>query len=179
MSDASTSANRRVLIVEDDTKLLELLTAAFERRSGVSVIGVTTVRETRDVLQTESPELCIVDFKLPDGTGLDVIREIRARRPAARVVLLTGYGTLEVGAAAIRAGADEVMAKPASLSEIMQRLQRTESAASANTPSADRALWEHMHRVLGDCEGNKSLAARKLGIDRGTLQRWLDRGAPC
>lgn len=170
---------RTLMVVEDDPKLLASFVHALERMLDAVVAGASSIAEARQVLHTLRPDACIVDFQLPDGSGVELIQELRAQLPHTRIALITGYGSMEVGADAVRAGADRVMAKPVTVSEIMSRLYGSPQASRpTETPTADRAMWEHMQRVLADCGGNRSLAARKLRIDRGTLQRWLDRAAP-
>jgi two-component system response regulator RegA len=178
MAETWKSRGGTALVVEDDSRLLSALLSTLERKSRLKAVGASTLAHARDSLRTLAPDACIVDMQLPDGCGLDLIREIRASHAKARIILTTGYGSMEVGAMAVRAGADDVIAKPAAASEIMLRLLGEREPLADETPTADRAVWEHAHRVLHDCGGNKSLAARKLGVDRGTLQRWLDRGAP-
>ena len=170
-----------LLVVDDDPKVVALLVAAIDRKPPTVAVGACSIAEARERLCTLQPDACIVDMQLPDGCGLELVRELRSRFARARILLFTGYGSMDVGAQAIRAGADDVLAKPASVSEVMDRLCGIPAArevADLETPTADHALWEHMQRVLHDCRGNKSLAARKLGVDRGTLQRWVDREAP-
>lgn len=169
------------LVVDDDPKVVALLVTAIERKPPAVAAGACTIAEARARLRTLQPDACIVDMQLPDGSGLELVRELRTRFGRARILLFTGYGSMDIGAQAIRAGADEVLAKPASISEVIDRLcgiPPVRELGEPETPTADHALWEHMQRVLHDCRGNKSLAARKLGVDRGTLQRWMDREAP-
>lgn len=172
-------AERTVLVVDDDTRVLQLLTRGLQRRLGVRTVSAADLASARSVFRRERPDACVVDMQLPDGNGIDLIREFRAFDSKTRIVLITGYGSMEVGAAATRAGADHVCSKPVAASELASLLVTNgDEVPAVETPSADRALWEHIQRVLQDCRGNKSLAARKLEIDRGTLQRWLDRDAP-
>jgi two-component system response regulator RegA len=169
---------RTAVVVEDDLTLLAALVRALHHEAQAVTVGASSIAQARELLQTVQPDACIVDNQLPDGCGVELIHEIRANNPRARIILMTGHGSMEVGADAIRAGADQVIAKPATLAEIMERLYGEAEPDGTETPSADRVRWEHMHRVLSECAGNKSLAARRLGVDRGTLQRWLSRKGP-
>ena len=180
MVESSQASIRTALVVDDDTRLVASLVGAIARKARAQAVGASSLAEARVLLRTMRPDACLVDLQLPDGSGLELIEEIRHAHHDSRIILFTGYGTMGVGAQAIRAGADDVLAKPATVNEVVQRLcgALPPAAAHVETPTADRAVWEHLHRVLCDCHGNKSLAARKLGINRGTLQRWLDREAP-
>jgi two-component system, response regulator RegA len=167
-------------VVDDDARVLAALVGAI-KKIGVTALGASTLVEARELMRTFAPDTCVVDLQLADGSGLHLIGELRAAFPDARIALLTGYGSMDVGAMAIRAGADVVIAKPATASEIMQRIYSDPAAVHIDvreTASVDRAVWEHVQRVLHDCGGNKSLAARRLRVDRGTLKRWLAREAP-
>jgi two-component system response regulator RegA len=176
------NAIEMVLVVDDDAKLLESYLRAIERVGGKRAIAAASADEARALFRAHRPTVCIVDMQLPGGeSGIGLIRELRAQDPRAMLVLVTGYGSMEVGAEAIRSGANHVLAKPVRLQEILQRilgLVPTQTSGPSGTPSLDQAIWEHMHRVLADCQGNKSEAARRLRVDRGTLQRWLDRTSP-
>lgn len=169
----------KVLIVDDDPRIVAVFVRGLELRAGVAAIAAQTVSAALVMFERHAPSACVIDMHLPDGSGIELIREIRARCATTQLVLITGYGSMQVGADAARAGANHVLAKPVSINEVVHRLAPASGRGpSIDTPSADRALWEHIHRVLHDCGGNKSLAARKLRLDRGTLQRWLDRPAP-
>jgi two-component system response regulator RegA len=166
-----------VLFVDDDERLLATYKSCVER-AGVSRAFTATTREAAIALAAEHhPDVCVVDLQLGCESGLDLIRELRAADPGVALVLISGYGCMQTGADAVRAGADHVLAKPVTLSEIMACLAGA-PAPAVDTASLDRAIFEHMQRVLGDCAGNRSEAARRLRVDRGTLQRWLDRPAP-
>ena len=180
VGEAWKSRVRAALVVDDDARVLAALVGAIQK-IGVKAIGASTLALARESMRTFAPDTCVVDLQLPDGSGLQLIRELRAAYAGARIALLTGYGSMDVGAMAISAGADVVIAKPATASEIMGRIYGDPAALHIDvreTASIDRAVWEHVQRVLHDCGGNKSLAARRLRIDRGTLKRWLAREAP-
>jgi two-component system response regulator RegA len=167
---------RRVLIVDDDVVVLRGFRRAFEHI--VSEVETATTVEAALSLARERPsELCIVDFQLGGSSGLELIRTLRVEFPASILVLMTGYGSMQIATQAIRAGANECVAKPVTVREIVERIGG-ESLTPIETPSADRALWEHVTRVLGDCNGNKSETARRLKKPRSWLQRFLARSAP-
>ena len=172
------TSQRSVLVVEDDELLLASYASSLGRRGHAPVVTANTAAKARLLLAAAEPDLAIIDLQLSDGNGLELIRFARAKYPSIEIVLVTGYGSLEIGAEAIRAGANHVIAKPVGINEILQRLTCATDAIAAETPTADRAMWEHVKRVLRDCNGNQSEAARRLGIDRGTLARWLNRPAP-
>ena len=168
-----------VLVVDDDATLLASYVRALER-SGRSVMAAETAAKARELVRDRRPDAGIIDLSLPDReSGIELIRELRKRDAEIVLILVTGYGNMAVGAAAALAGANHVLAKPIEMSEILRRLTGAPcDEIEVETPSLDRAMWEHMHRVLADCNGNKSEAARRLRVNRATLQRWLDRNAP-
>ena len=175
----SGSWETKVMVVDDDARIVAVFVRGLERCAGVTTISAQTAATALVLFERHAPSACVIDMQLPDGSGIDLIREIRSRSATTQLVLVTGYGSMQVGADAARAGANHVLAKPVSIAEIVNRLHPAAGyVPTVDTPSADRALWEHIHRVLQDCRGNKSLAARKLRLDRSTLQRWLDRPAP-
>ena len=167
-------------MVEDDRTVLASYARALARREGTIVYTAETATAARELFARHRPAACIVDLCLASGeSGIDLIRELRARDAAVMLILVTGYGNMAIGAAAAQAGADHVLAKPVRMPEIVRRLAGEPCAeGEIATPSLDRAIWEHMHRVLADCNGNKSEAARRLRVDRATLKRWLERNAP-
>ena len=176
---ARESSRKKVLLVDDDPRIVAMFVRGIEQRGAWTAICAETIAGAVAAFDAHEPSACVIDMQLPDGSGIELIRELRSRSPHVLLVLVTGYGSMQVGADAARAGADHVLPKPVSIAEIVDRLRPSAALApSFETPSADRALWEHIHRVLYDCGGNKSLAARKLRLHRSTLQRWLDRPAP-
>ena len=179
---SSTRSQRTVLFVDDDQLLLAAYKRGLELKTGARALVASCLAEARALSRAHCPDACVVDYHLSRGeSGLDLLGELRRRHANAVLVLVTAYGHLELGAAAIKAGADHVCAKPVALSEILKRIAGAPPAMPAPiepTASDERARWEHMHRVLRDCDGNRSEAARRLRIDRGTLQRWLERCAP-
>jgi two-component system response regulator RegA len=170
------SAVRTVLVVDDDERLLAAYERALERR--YRVLLATTSAHGLALARTRRPDVAIVDLQLKLESGLELIRALKAHDPNMFVVLISGYASVEVAVAAIRAGADDVMPKPVTASEILDRLAGPRIEVPVETPTLERAQWEHIHRVLADCGGNISMAARRLGMYRSTLQRWLRRTAP-
>jgi two-component system response regulator RegA len=167
---------RRVLVVDDDAVVLRGFQRAFGHMA-CEVEVANTLRAALALARARPFELYIVDFQLGGASGLELIRLLRTEDPPSFIVLITGYGSMQVGAQAIRAGANEVVAKPITAREIVKRING-ECLPLVETPSIDRALWEHVTRVLGDCNGNKSETARRLRKPRSWLQRFLSRTAP-
>jgi two-component system response regulator RegA len=162
---------RSVLLVDDDERVL----AALIRTLGPSrsVFTASDTRTAARVCRRELPDLAVVDLRLGSASGLDAVRALKAESPQTVVVLISGYLTTDVTVAAVKAGADVVMAKPVTGTDIVRRLEQAEPANDDETPTLARAEAEHIARVLADCDGNVSEAARRLGICRSTLQRKL------
>lgn len=178
-------APRTLLVVDDDDAFRNRLVRAFCDR-GFDARGAATASAAIAESAADSPELAVVDLRMPDRSGLDVVRELKARDPTTNVVVLTGYGSIATALEAVRLGATHYLTKPADADEILRAfdrgvlgaLDRVESGAQAaqppeRAPSLARAEWEHIQRVLTDCHGNVSQAARLLGIHRRSLQRKL------
>jgi two-component system response regulator RegA len=172
-----------LLIVEDDDVLRARLARAFRARgfevgeAGDAESGVRLARE-------DPPELALVDLRLPGASGLDAVRALRELDPGTAIVVLTGYGSIATALEAMRLGATHYLTKPADVEEILAAFGRARAsgplpespaAAAVEIPSLARVEWEHINRVLADCEGNVSKAARALGIHRRSLQRKLSR----
>lgn len=158
--------------------MLSSLRRGFELRD-YGVLTATDAESARVLFARECPAVVIVDLRIGDRLGLDLIVDWKRHRPDHLAVLLSGY--LSVGAAvdAARAGADHVLCKPVSCGELIARIEgNVRHAEAAQTPSLARAEWEHMMRVLHDCDGNISEAARRLGLHRQNLQRRLRKDAP-
>jgi two-component system, response regulator RegA len=167
---------RRVLIIDDDAVVLRGLKMGFERMA--FEVRIAQCGDAALGLAREHPDdLILVDFQLHGRSGLELINVLRSEIPRATIVLMTGYGSMQVAVHAIRAGANEVVEKPITAREIVSRLGG-QSSIPIETPSVDRALWEHVTRVLSDCNGNKSETARRLRKPRSWLQRFLGRPAP-
>lgn len=174
MSDAAVTG---ILVVDDDDAFRERLVRALRDR-GFLADGVASVPEVEAAAGRLKPAFAIVDLRLPGGTGLEVVRILRRAVPGARLVVLTGYGSIATALEAIALGAANYLAKPASVDEILAALQPVEGVSPGTrapipVPSLARVEWEHIQRVLADVEGNISEAARRLGIHRRSLQRKL------
>ena len=168
----------RILIVDDDESFRSALRNAFQRR-GYEVALAGGLEEARRVSQTFAADYAVVDLRMPDGNGLEVVRELRARPEAPQVVVLTGYGTIGTAVEAVRMGAINYLSKPADADEIEAALRGEKpQAALHEVPSLDRQEWEYLNRILSDCNGNISEAARRLKMHRRTLQRKLQKHPP-
>jgi two-component system response regulator RegA len=165
-----------LLIVEDDDALRERLVTAFESR-GLEVRSVRTTADAARIAADELPELVVLDLRIGSDSGLDLIPELTRLDPATRIVVLTGYGSVATAVEAVRRGAVHYLTKPADADEILAAFERGVGDSTATPPlqamSLDRVEWEHINRVLVDCGGNISEAARVLGIHRRSLQRKL------
>ncbi len=182
MSPADTGAES-ILVVDDDPVLRERLARALRSR-GLDARPAGSVDEALRLAQEDPPELAVVDLRMPDRSGLELIRELKALDPGTRIVVLTGYGSIATAVEAMRLGATSYVSKPADADDILAAFARA-GAPAGETPPADfpaptlaRAEWEHINRVLGDCGGNISEAARRLGLHRRSLQRKLQKYAP-
>jgi two-component system response regulator RegA len=169
-----------LLIVEDDEVLRARLVRAFEDR-GFVVRGAATGGEAL-ASADDSPEYAVVDLRVAEESGLDIVRELLLRDPATRIVMLTGYGSIATAIEAIRLGAVHYLTKPADADDILAALRRgqepTPAADAGETPTLARAEWEHINRVLMSVSGNISEAARRLGLHRRSLQRKLAKYPP-
>ena len=173
-------ADRSLLIVEDDKSFLQRLARAMEGR-GFAVTTAETVAEGLTQLESASPAFAVVDMRLEDGNGLDVVAALHSKREDARAVVLTGYGNIATAVAAVKEGAVDYLAKPADADAIEQALiahGRKLPPPPSNPMSADRVRWEHIQRVFEQCDRNVSETARRLNMHRRTLQRILGKHAP-
>jgi two-component system response regulator RegA len=169
-----------LLIVEDDAALRQQLTHSLERR-GFSVRAAAGVAEGIAAVGAAPPRYAVVDLRLGDGSGLDVVAALHSARPEAKAVVLTGYGNIATAVAAVKLGAVDYLAKPADAEEIVAALMNEAAgrpAAPEHPMSPDRIRWEHIQRVLAGCGNNISEAARKLGLHRRSLQRMLAKRPP-
>lgn len=173
-------ASRSLLLVDDDAPFRQRLARALERR-GFDVVAVDCAALGVEVAQEAAPRYAVVDLRLGDGSGLDVVRSLRDARADARIVVLTGYGNIATAVTAVKLGAADYLSKPADADEVMRALTRsTDDRATPpdNPMSADRVRWEHIQRVYELCERNVSETARRLNMHRRTLQRILAKRAP-
>jgi two-component system response regulator RegA len=166
-----------LLIVEDDDLLRERLARALSHR-GCDVRQAADPQAALSIAREETPELVLLDLRMPGGSGLDLIPQLKQLDPATRIVVLTGYGSIATALEAVRRGATHYLTKPADADEILAAFERGADGASAAASelrpmSLDRVEWEHINRVLMECQGNISEAARVLGIHRRSLQRKL------
>ncbi|AIB10716.1 DNA-binding response regulator [Azospirillum brasilense] len=171
---------RSLLIVDDDAPFRTRLARAMEKR-GFNVVAVDSVQLGIDVAQESAPAFAVVDLRLADGSGLDVVKTLRDARPDARIVMLTGYGNIATAVAAVKAGAVDYLPKPADADAVESALLadgRPLPSPPENPMSADRVRWEHIQRVFEQCDRNVSETARRLKMHRRTLQRILNKHAP-
>ena len=174
------SEDRSLLLVDDDELWLRRLARAMERR-GFQVSSALSVAEGVQIARTEAPAFAVVDLRLEDGNGLDVVEALRGLRPDARIIVLTGYANIATAVAAVKLGAVDYLAKPADADAIEAALlaDSDQKPAPPDRPmSADRVRWEHIQRVYELCDRNVSETARRLNMHRRTLQRILAKHSP-
>ncbi len=174
-------SERSLLIVEDDAIFLGRLARAMERR-GFTVSTAESVASGTAAARMVKPSYAVVDLRLGDGSGLDVVAALREVRPDSRVVMLTGYGNIATAVAAVKAGAVDYLTKPADADAIEAALMQRDEGEPPPPPelpmSADRVRWEHIQRIYEQCDRNVSETARRLRMHRRTLQRILAKHAP-
>ncbi len=173
-------ADRSLLILDDDEPFLRRLSRAMEKR-GFEVTAVETVAAGRAAAAAHPPAYAVVDMRLEDGNGLDLVEMLRERRPDSRIVVLTGYGAIATAVAAVKIGAWDYLSKPADANDVTGALLATEQERPEppeNPMSADRVRWEHIQRVYELCDRNVSETARRLNMHRRTLQRILAKRCP-
>jgi two-component system response regulator RegA len=174
------SGDRSLLIVEDDKSFLQRLARAMESR-GFTVTTAESVAEGLNHLETGSPAFAVVDMRLEDGNGLDVISALKRRRPDARAIILTGYGNIATAVNAVKLGAVDYLSKPVDADDVVAALLALDGRKAEppeNPMSADRVRWEHIQRIYELCGRNVSETARRLNMHRRTLQRILAKRAP-
>ena len=173
-------ADKSLLIVDDDRPFSTRLARAMEGR-GYLVRVAESVADGLAAVESEAPAFAVIDMRLGDGNGLDVIARLKERRPDARGVILTGYGNIATAVTAVKLGAFDYLAKPADADEIDAALNARQDGRAEppeNPMSADRVRWEHIQRVYELCGRNVSETARRLNMHRRTLQRILAKRAP-
>ena len=171
---------KTLLIVDDDKSFATRLGRAMEAR-GFDVRMADGVQDGLSAIRSHPPAYAVVDMRLEDGSGLDVIALLKALRPDARAIVLTGYGNIATAVTAVKAGAIDYLAKPADADDILAALlapPNQKPAPPENPMSADRVRWEHIQRVYELCDRNVSETARRLNMHRRTLQRILAKRAP-
>jgi len=173
-------SERTLLIVDDDAPLCQRLARAMERR-GFVVTTADSVAGGITAATEQSPAFAVVDMRLGDGRGFDIVGALRQARPGARIVMLTGYGNIATAVAAVKAGAIDYLPKPADADAVERALLAQEDAIPEppeDPMSADRVRWEHIQRVFELCDRNVSETARRLKMHRRTLQRILSKHSP-
>jgi two-component system response regulator RegA len=173
-------SERTLLIVDDDAPLNQRLARAMERR-GFIVQTADSVASGIAAVSGNPPAFAVVDLRLGDGSGLDIVSALRDQRPGARIVMLTGYGNIATAVAAVKAGAIDYLPKPADADAVERALLALEGATPEppeDPMSADRVRWEHIQRIFELCDRNVSETARRLKMHRRTLQRILSKHAP-
>ena len=173
--------DKSLLILDDDDPLRGRLSRAMEKK-GFTVKEAKTVSERLQIVKnSHPPSFALVDLRLEDGSGLDVVKELSKNKKDCRIVMLTGYGNLPTAVAAVKAGAIDYIAKPVDADDVEAALLAS-SGSKAKPPenpmSADRVKWEHIHRVFELCNRNVSETARRLKMHRRTLQRILSKRSP-
>ncbi|HEY6602580.1 MAG TPA: ActR/PrrA/RegA family redox response regulator transcription factor [Xanthobacteraceae bacterium] len=177
---AAMPVDRSLLIVEDDKSFLQRLARAMESR-GFTVTTAESVADGLSQLETISPAFAVVDMRLEDGNGLDVISALKRRRPDARAIILTGYGNIATAVNAVKLGAVDYLSKPVDADDVVAALLALDGRKAEppeNPMSADRVRWEHIQRIYELCGRNVSETARRLNMHRRTLQRILAKRAP-
>ena len=172
--------NKSLLIVDDDNPFRDRLARAMEKK-GFTVLQAESVQKGIQTVKTNKPGFAVVDLRLTDGNGLEVVKEIQLSNSDSRIIMLTGYGNIPTAVAAIKEGAIDYLAKPADADDVEKALlaDPTKKAAPPENPmSADRVKWEHIHRVFELCNRNVSETARRLKMHRRTLQRILSKRSP-
>jgi len=174
------STERTLLIVEDDKPFLQRLASAMQSR-GFAVTTAESVADGLQQVEQAAPAFAVVDMRLGDGNGLDVISALKRSRPEARAIILTGYGNIATAVNAVKLGAVDYLAKPVDADDVVTALLARENKKiepPANPMSADRVRWEHIQRIYELCGRNVSETARRLNMHRRTLQRILAKRAP-
>ena len=170
----------RVLIVDDERSLVDFL-ALLCTAEGYDVSQALSVAEAREQLKKLAPAFAVVDLRLEDGTGLEIVEALHSVREDSHAVILTGYGAISTAVAAVKAGAIDYLPKPADIDDVVNALLTGRSdrpEPPENPMSADRVRWEHIQRVYELCNHNVSETARRLNMHRRTLQRILAKRAP-
>ena len=172
--------DKSLLIVDDDNPFRERLARAMEKK-GFVVTQAESVKKGLDSLKLTKPAFAVVDLRLNDGNGLEVVKEIQNLNTHSRIIMLTGYGNIPTAVAAIKHGAIDYLAKPADADDVEKALladPKSKAQPPENPMTADRVKWEHIHRVFELCNRNVSETARRLKMHRRTLQRILSKRSP-
>tara|TARA_Y100000590_G_scaffold416921_1_gene516125 strand:- start:889 stop:1488 length:600 start_codon:yes stop_codon:yes gene_type:complete len=173
-------ADKSLLIVDDDNPLRDRLARAMEKK-GFQVAQAENVKQGINMAKNTPPAFAVIDLRLGDGSGLEIVKEIRKLKNDSKVVMLTGYGNIPTAVAAVKAGAIDYLSKPADADDVenaLLALPNSKANPPENPMSADRVKWEHIHRVFELCNRNVSETARRLKMHRRTLQRILSKRSP-
>ena len=172
--------DKSLLIVDDDNPFRERLARAMEKK-GFEVYQAEGVDKGIQSVNEKKPAFAVVDLRLSDGSGLEVVKQIQTTNPRSRIIMLTGYGNIPTAVAAIKQGAIDYLSKPADADDVEKALladPNKKAEPPENPMSADRVKWEHIHRVFELCNRNVSETARRLKMHRRTLQRILSKRSP-
>ena len=172
--------DKSLLIVDDDNPFRDRLARSMEKK-GFKVTQAESVKSAIQKAREDKPAFAVIDLRLEDGNGLEVVNEIQKSKKESRIIMLTGYGNIPTAVAAVKAGAIDYLAKPANAEDIETALlaDPSKKAYPPKDPmSADRIKWEHIHRVFELCNRNVSETARRLKMHRRTLQRILSKKSP-
>jgi len=172
--------DKSLLIVDDNNPFRERLARAMEKK-GFVVTQAESVKKGIDSLKITKPAFAVIDLRLNDGNGLEVVKEIQSLNNNSRIIMLTGYGNIPTAVAAIKHGAIDYLAKPADADDVEKALladPKSKAQPPENPMTADRVKWEHIHRVFELCNRNVSETARRLKMHRRTLQRILSKRSP-
>ena len=173
-------ADKTLLIVDDDHPLRDRLARAMEKK-GFKVDQADSVKQGINKANNTPPAFAVVDLRLTDGSGLEIVQEIRNLKKNSKIIMLTGYGNIPTAVAAVKAGAIDYIPKPADADDVekaLLALPESKAIPPNNPMSADRVKWEHIHRVFELCNRNVSETARRLKMHRRTLQRILSKRSP-
>ena len=173
-------SDKSLLIVDDDNPLRDRLARAMSKK-GFNVIQAESVERGINLVKNSPPAFAVIDLRLTDGSGLDVVKEIRKSKKDSKIIMLTGYGNIPTAVAAVKAGATDYIPKPAVADDVENALLASpekKAIPPENPMSADRVKWEHIHRVFELCNRNVSETARRLKMHRRTLQRILSKRSP-
>ena len=172
--------DKSLLIVDDDNPFRDRLARSMEKK-GFKVTQAESVKSGIQKARENKPAFAVIDLRLGDGSGLEVVKEIQQSKKESKIIMLTGYGNIPTAVAAIKAGAIDYLAKPADAEDVETALL-ADPSKKANPPenpmSADRVKWEHIHRIYELCNRNVSETARRLKMHRRTLQRILSKRSP-
>ena len=172
--------NKSLLVVDDDLPFRERLSRSMEKK-GFEVDSADSFASAVEIIDKQNYDYAIVDMRLTDGSGLELIKKMKIKNPGTKSLLLTGYGNIATAVAAIKSGAIDYLPKPAEVDQIYDALTNSKGALPPppeNPMTADRIRWEHIQRVFVQCNRNVSETARRLRMHRRTLQRILNKHAP-